>query len=200
MVGRRRDERDARNGVARLGDDVVHLVARQLSPLARLGTLRHLDLYFLGIGQVLRRHAEASRGNLLRLAAKRDALELLVEAFAVLAPFARVAARSQLVHGQRQRLVCLLADGTERHRARHEVAHDVLHRLHLLDGDGVLPEAEEIAQEDGMRLLVGQSGKLLELPVAPQPGGQLQRGNRLGVPGVLFPVLAVAEQSRVGQQ
>ena len=48
----RRDERDARNGVTRLGNDLVDLEARQLSALARLSTLCHLDLYLLGIHQV----------------------------------------------------------------------------------------------------------------------------------------------------
>ena len=49
VMRRRRDERDARDGVARLGNDFVHLEAGQLSALARLGSLCHLDLYFLGI-------------------------------------------------------------------------------------------------------------------------------------------------------
>ena len=80
-----------------------------------------------------------------------------MEPFAVLASLARVAARAQLVHGQCQRLVRLLADGAKRHRTRHEVAHDVLHGLYLVNGDGVLLEAEEIAEEDRVRLLVHQA-------------------------------------------
>src|SRR6185437_9512079 len=44
VVGRRRDETDAGNGVACSGDDVVDLVAGELAAFAGLRALRHLDL------------------------------------------------------------------------------------------------------------------------------------------------------------
>ena len=44
-----RDERDARDGVAGLGDNLVYLESRQLTAFSRLGSLSHLNLYFLSI-------------------------------------------------------------------------------------------------------------------------------------------------------
>ena len=63
-----RDEADARNRVTCLGDDLVDLKAGQLSALTRLGTLCHLDLYFLGIDEVFGCHTETSRSHLLGFA------------------------------------------------------------------------------------------------------------------------------------
>ena len=55
-----RDERDAGDGITRLGDNLVDLEAGQLSALTRLSALCHLDLYLFGIHQVLGCHAETS--------------------------------------------------------------------------------------------------------------------------------------------
>ena len=73
VVRRRADQADARRRVPGGGDPRVHLVAGELSALARLGALGHLDLQVVGVGQVLRRHAEAARRDLLdRRAARAD--------------------------------------------------------------------------------------------------------------------------------
>src|SRR6185503_10640245 len=65
VVRRRRDQADARRRVAQPGDVVVDLVAGQLAALAGLGALRHLDLQAVGVDEVVRRDAEAARGDLL---------------------------------------------------------------------------------------------------------------------------------------
>ena len=64
----RRDERDTGDGVTRLGDDLIHLEARQLSTLTRLSTLCHLDLYLFSIHQVFGCDTKTSTGNLFGLA------------------------------------------------------------------------------------------------------------------------------------
>ncbi|OAV75546.1 hypothetical protein Barb7_00818 [Bacteroidales bacterium Barb7] len=51
--------------MAGAGDDVVHLVARQLSTFARLRALSDFDLYFIGIHEVFGGYAETSGGYLL---------------------------------------------------------------------------------------------------------------------------------------
>ena len=56
----RRYERDAGDGVTRLGDNIVYLEARQLSALTRLSTLSYLYLYLLRIHQVFSCHAKTS--------------------------------------------------------------------------------------------------------------------------------------------
>ena len=74
----------------------------------------------------------------------------------VLASFTGVATGTQFVHGQRQCLVSLNAQGTERHRTCHEMLDDALYRLHLVDRRrlGSFFESEEIANEYRRLLLV----------------------------------------------
>ena len=67
MVGRWRNQRDTRNAVTRLGNHLVDLESRQLAALSRLGSLRHLDLYLLGIHQILCGDTKAAAGHLFRL-------------------------------------------------------------------------------------------------------------------------------------
>src|SRR4029079_9474918 len=64
-VRRRADQADAGRGVPGLGDPGVHLVPGQLATLAGLGTLGHLDLEVVGVGQVIAGDAEPTRRHLL---------------------------------------------------------------------------------------------------------------------------------------
>src|SRR3546814_10074130 len=66
MVGRRRDQPDARRRMADLGDVLVHLVTGKLAALARLCALRHLDLDIVGVHQIFGGDAETPRRHLLR--------------------------------------------------------------------------------------------------------------------------------------
>ena len=200
VVGWRRDERDAGNAMARTGNHFVHLEARQLSALAGLGALSHLDLYLFGVYQVFGGHAETSRCHLLGLAGERDAVDGGVEALVVFASLTGVAAGSQFVHGQADGLVGLFGKGTEAHGTHHKVLHDAFHGFHLRDVDGVALEVEEVADEDGRVFLVGQSGKLFVFLVVAGAGGQLQGGDGLGVPGVADAVFTPVELSEVGQE
>jgi len=61
----RRDQAHPGYRVARFRDVLGHLVARQLPALARLGSLRHLDLEVVGVRQVRAGDSEATRGHLL---------------------------------------------------------------------------------------------------------------------------------------
>ena len=65
VVRRRRDQADARRGVADPADVLVDLVPGQLAALAGLGALRHLDLQLVGVDEVVDRDAEAAGGDLL---------------------------------------------------------------------------------------------------------------------------------------
>ena len=100
MVRRRRDQADARLGVAQPRDQFVDLVPGQLAAFAGLGTLGDLDLQHFGVDQVLGGDAEAARGHLLDLAALLGAV-----AHRVFAAFAGVAAAAKAIHGDRQRFV-----------------------------------------------------------------------------------------------
>ena len=173
MMGWGRNQRDARDGVARAGYHLIHLEARQLPALTRLGTLRHLDLYLLGVDKIFRRHTEASRSHLLGFARQWYAVVCGMEARGVLSSLARIAARPQFVHRQRQRFVSLLADCPERDGTRHEMTHDLLHRLHLANIDGILPEAEKVAQANRIPFRVCLRRKLLEARVTTRACGKL---------------------------
>ena len=99
VMRRRRDKRDAWYRVTHPGNDFVDLEARKLPSLTRFGTLGYLDLYFISVDEVGRRHAETSRGNLLdgATASGAEAGGILVEG----------------VHGHRNSFVNLRADGSE---------------------------------------------------------------------------------------
>ena len=162
-----RDERDAGDGIARLGDNIVHLEAGQLTAFAWLGTLCHLDLNLLGIHQIFSRHAEAARCNLLGLAGERYAVHLGVIAGVVLAALARVRACAEFVHGQSKGLVRLDAQCTETHGTRHKVPDDAFHWLHLVDGERsrYLLKGEVITEENGGVFLIDSLCPLLEFLV-----------------------------------
>ena len=56
----RGDQGDARDGVTGLGDDLVHLIARQLTAFTRLGALGDLDLNLICVHQIFRGDTEAA--------------------------------------------------------------------------------------------------------------------------------------------
>ena len=156
VVRRRADQAHAGRGVAGLGHPRVDLVARQLAALAGLGALRHLDLDVVGVGEVLRGHAEPPGGDLLDRAAPLG----VVETVGVLAALAGVGLAAQPVHRDRQRLVGLLADRPVGHRAGGEPLDDLGDRLDLVDRDRLTPgqlgvlEPEQPAQRHQLRRLL----------------------------------------------
>src|SRR5205085_10650535 len=74
VVGRRRNEGDAGDGVPQPRDQLRDLVSWELAALAGLGALSHLALELEGVGEVLGRDAEARRGDLLGLVVGRVAV------------------------------------------------------------------------------------------------------------------------------
>jgi len=157
VVRRRRDQADARAGVAQPRDHLVDLVSRQLAAFARLRALRDLDLQHLGADEVLGRDAEPARSHLLDLG-----VALRAVAGRVFASLARVGAGAEPVHGDGKRLVRLGRQGAERHPCAVEARQDVLQRLNVLEGNGlpVAREAEQVADAGG-RAVVHQRGKKL---------------------------------------
>ena len=128
VMRRRADQTDARRRVPGLGDPRVHLVARQLAALARLGALGHLDLQVVGVREVLGGHAEAPRGDLLH----RRAARRVVQPVGILATLTGVRLPAEAVHGDRQRLVGLGGDRPVAHRPGREAAHDRRCRLDVV--------------------------------------------------------------------
>ena len=198
----RRDERDTGDGVTCLGDNLVNLKARQLSALTRFCSLCHLNLYLLGIHQVLGGYTETSTGNLLGLRAQAYTVNLRVVAGVVLTTLTGVTAGAQLVHGQCQCLVGLDAQGTETHGTCNKMLNNALNALNLVDWGWLssLLESEEVADKDGALLLIHQLRPLLELFVVTLTGSQLQFSDGLGVPGMLNTILAPCKLALVLQR
>ena len=172
------------------GNDLVHLVTRQLASFSRLCALGDLYLYLAGVHQVLGCHTEAPGRHLLDLAVQGYAVLGAVEAGVVFSALARVAAAPKLVKRKGYGFVSLVAQGSEGHCATHKSLYNLLFRLHFLYGDGVLLESEEISQEERLLAGVHYRGEVLELGVGAFPGGNLQRGYRLRRPRVQYAVLA----------
>ena len=78
--------------------------------------------------------------------------------------------------------------------------HDFFHRLHLVYINGVAAEFEEVADEYRTFLLVYIASKFLVFCIVAGACSELQRGYRLGIPGMADAVLTVVELSEVGQE
>src|SRR5579884_4210002 len=112
----RRDHRDTRYGVTEPRDHRGDLVRRKLAALTGFRSLSHLDLELLGVSQVLRGYPESSRSDLLGLVVGRIAPAYPLVPRRVFTTLAGVAARSDSVHRDRDRLVRLGAESSEGHR------------------------------------------------------------------------------------
>ena len=204
MVRRRRDQAHAGDGKARLRDDCIHLVAGQLTAFAGLGPLRHLDLDFVRVDQIVGRHTEAAAGHLLDGAAARVAIGIGLEALFVFAAFAGIRHSAQAVHGDGQRLVGLFANRSVAHGARGEALDDLLGRLHFIQRNGLVGELqlEQAAQRtQGAALFLQQIGVLLECGWAVLPYSLLQFGDGERIQRVVlaaFAILIVAADCQIG--
>ena len=122
VVRRRGDEADTGGRPASAGNVARDFPTGKLAALSGLRALRNLDLQLVRVGQIVRSHAEASRGHLL------DRGTHLVgravgggnQPARVLAALARVGLAAEAVHRHGQRGVRLERDGAVGHRARDE--------------------------------------------------------------------------------
>ncbi len=153
VVGRRGDQRHAGGGAAGLGDPGIDLLAGQMSALAGLCALGHLDLDLLGAAQVFAGDAEAAGGHLLDGGAP-----LVVEPLRGLAALAGVGLAADAVHGDSQALMGLLGNGAVAHGASLEAVDDGADRLHLVDGDAAVFIERKVQQTpQGVGLVAGSS-------------------------------------------
>mmetsp|Transcript_18525 Transcript_18525/g.32987 ORF Transcript_18525/g.32987 Transcript_18525/m.32987 type:complete len:267 (+) Transcript_18525:846-1646(+) len=174
VVGRGRDEGDTGLGAAEAGDVRGHLLAGKLAALAGLGALRYLDLQLVRVHQELGRHTKTAGRNLLdtrgaqvTVLHARQVWELCgrlavrirvshgLPAHGVLPALATVGLATDAVHRNCDCLVCLAADGTQRHATSAETSHDGCRGLYLLHRDGRLAggELEAVTQHLHGRLV-----------------------------------------------
>ena len=109
VMRRRRDQRNAGNGVTHARDHFIHFVSRQLPSFAGLRALRDLDLQLLRVHQIIGGNAEASGSNLLDGAAAPIAVRIALETRFVFPALARIRSPADAVHRDGQRLVRFLA-------------------------------------------------------------------------------------------
>ena len=186
------------------GDGLVHLAAGQFAALAGLGALHDLDLQFVGIGQVIDRHAEPAAGHLLDGAARGIAVRQRRVAARILAALAGVRLAADAIHGHGQHFVGFGADGAETHGPGGEAPDDLAFGLDLVEFDGPAVGSVHERQQPPQ---VGVCGVLPvrvlgETPVGAfvvGPRGHLQVGDRLRVPHVRVAVPAPVEVAGVRQ-
>ena len=159
VMRRRADQRDSRLRVSQARDELGYFVAGKLAALARLGALRDLDLQLFGARQVFGGHTKASRSNLFDLVVPRQksgrGVGLGDISGGVFATLAGVGTAAQLVHGQSDGFMCLRADGSQRHRTRHEAPHQTGSLFDPVDRQTRtrLPEFQQVAQHRWVALL-----------------------------------------------
>ena len=173
-----------------LRDPRVHLVAGQLTALAWLCALRHLDLDVVGVDEVFARDAEATGCSLLDRRTTEVTVVVRRETLGVFPALAGVRFRTEAVHGDREGLVRLCGDRAIAHRAGAEALQDVLGRFDLIDGDRrSLSELEFEQPAEGaeaLGLIVDETRVLLEDVVSTFAGGVLQLEHRVRVEEVVL--------------
>jgi len=191
MVGRRRDQANARRRMSCLSDPRVHLAPRQVAALARLCSLRHFNLNFPGVVQVVDMHAEPARGHLLDGAGAGISVFIHNIPLRILAALAAVGFAAQPVHSHRQTLVGLPADGAVGHRPGLKALDDTLHAFHTVNGNRFI-NGFDIQHTADRTLLVAVGvhfrGILLIELIVSRPARHLQLIDRSRVKHMVFPV------------
>ena len=132
MQRRWRDQIKPRHGKPSLRDRLIHLHPHQLPTLPRLGTLAHLYLNFIPRHQILGRHSEPARGNLLHRSP--DSVRKIVR---ILPALPGITPPANLPHRQKNITLRLRTNRPERHRSGPKRSQNSLHRLRLLQRDHI---------------------------------------------------------------
>lgn len=200
MVGWRGDQSDAGGTVANAGNVLIDFGAGKLTPFAGFGTLRDLDLEFIGIGEIVDRHTKSPGGDLLDGGTFGIAVGEWLEADGIFATFTRIAFPFEAVHGHGDGFMGLGADRAEAHCTGAEASDDELGWLHFFDGDRLQGRLEAKQAAEGALHLGIAIDVLSETPVGLRiilTGGVLKIGDGLRVPAMLFAVGAPVEFAMV---
>ena len=196
----RRNQRNARNRMTRLGNHFIYLESRKLSTFTRFSTLCYLNLNFFGIHQVFSGYTETSGSDLFGLTAQGNAIVGFMETVGILSSFTRITTGVQLVHGQCHGFMRLFTDRTKRHGARYKMLYNFLYRLYIFQWNRITVEREEVTQEYRTFLFIYPTRIFLELSITSQTSGQLQSTDSFRIPGMLLAILTVGELTDVRQQ
>ena len=198
VMRRRGDQTDTGGGVAVVGDVLGNLEAGELTALARLGTLCHLDLDLVAVGKVVGRNSETTRGNLLDTGSA-----VIKETFRILSSLAGVRSTAQTIHRDGKRLVGLSTDGTKGHGTGRKALDNISHRFNLIKRDGaarVELELELTAEGHLLVLFIDDSGKLLVSIAGVGTSSDLHIHHRTWGVQVSLATLAVVELTIAGNK
>src|SRR5581483_6560283 len=163
----------------------------KLTAFAGFGALSDLDLQFIGVDQVMRRHAKTSGCNLFNGATARIATGQWNEARFVFAAFACIGTATNAIHCNRNRFMRFGADGAERHRSGSEALDDLRSRLYFFDRNRWRCESklDQAAQRAKLFVLFIYGRRvLLERRIIFLPDSVLQRADRLRIQQMMLAV------------
>ena len=167
----------------------------QLTALTRLGTLGHLDLQLIGIGQVMAGHTKATGGHLLDTREHGVAIFQRLEADRVFTTLTTVALAAQAVHGHGQGGVRFPGNRTKGHGAGGKALENRRCRLYLVQRNRLTVglEVQQTAQGKGCPGLIVHAGSvLLEHHRVIVGRRMLQQTNGIGAEQMPLTILAPA--------
>ena len=198
VVRRRRNQFYPRRRVTHRGDPRVDFSAGQLTALTGLGTLRHFNLKFLCIYQIVARDPESTGGDLLNRAVFGVAVGFEKIPRRILSPFTGIALSANPVHRNCQCLVCLLTDGTVGHRPTLETFANFFNRFYLVDRNRFIGELQFQKPTQRCHILsviINQLRIVFIDIIVIGAGCQLQLMNRRWVEQMIFAILSPLEMS-----
>ena len=157
MMRRRRNQAYTGCRMTGLRYPRIHLSARKLTSLTWLCTLCHLDLDFLRADQIAGSHAKTSGCHLLNSRTAIIIPRSRNKTIQTLTALTRIGFAAQSVHGDCQRLMCFLRNGTIRHRTGLKPFHNRIHTLNLFDRNAAVLvkfEIDQAAQVDGLAFFI----------------------------------------------
>ena len=203
VVGRRRNETDPRRGVADAGDICVDFPAGEFPSFSWLCALRDLDLKFIGVGEVVDGHSEATAGDLLDCRPFGVPVGQGFESLGILATFSCVALATHSIHGDRERFVRFGRDRPETHRAGTKSLDDFAGRFDFVERNRSTAtfgaEREQSAESAaGLGIPMGMVAESAVGLAAIGAGSDLNVGDRGRIPHMPFSLRAPMKFARIG--
>ena len=173
--------------MAQARDQIGHFDSRQLPAFARFRTLRHLDFQLVTMVQILRRHAKATRRNLLNFRRRIIAIWLWHEMRRVFTTLATIGFCTDAVHRNIQRFMRLWRQRPEAHARRHKPFADRRDAFNLVHRNRFRSRCE-IQQITQMDRWIGLHFFGILLPQIKRCAitGRLQQMHGLRFPSVFF--------------
>ena len=158
---RRRNQGYLRRGVPQPCNKLRYFDWRQLSPLARFRSLRHLDLEFFSTHQVFCRHSKTGRGHLFYLTTDRVTVHVFMVPVWIFSTFSSIVAPPNAVHRGCNGAVRLGTQRADGHSRSDKTRAYRLHRFNLFQWNGgSFRKGKKIAQ-CGWGTLVDHAGEAL---------------------------------------